>query len=226
MTNNKQPCRAIAFFDVDETLIHCKSMFSFLEFCLVETLGEAAGGSVHADYLQQLKLARQSMTREDVNRRFYRFFDGWKLSALHEIGELWFKETNSDKFFIREISQRFLVHKENGDETILLSGSADFILAPIKRHLEADNILAITLVKTGNDLTNGEINGVQTIGAGKAQALRMYLCSHSNPPTYIYGYGDHESDLAFLKLCDAGHVVAPTGIAPLWAEGLHILHYQ
>ena len=61
-----------AFFDVDETLVSDKSMFSFLAFYLRER-GEPP--SVYDRLTGELhRWARQGTPRESVNRAYYRIY--------------------------------------------------------------------------------------------------------------------------------------------------------
>lgn len=209
-----------AVFDVDETLIDCKSMFSFLEYALKERVGEAAGSRDYRAALGKLQTARQSQMREAVNRLFYRMFAGWSLDHLALLAEGWFAFGRARSFYVPEVLERFRQHQVDGHQTVLLSGSATFIIAPIARHLGATHTLAVDLVRLADGTTNGQIDGLQTIGAGKATALRRLIENHGLAVRLV-GYGDHASDLPFLSMCDEAYCVVSAGEPfPEWASNL------
>jgi HAD superfamily hydrolase (TIGR01490 family) len=210
--------RSVAVFDLDETLIRCKSMFSFLEFAFSTT---ETGKQSHLAALAALKVARKNQSREEVNRQFWRLFAGWHLNRLDTLAEDWFASLVQTNPFYPEVLARFRLHQAEGHQTVLLSGSADFIIAPIARLLAPDAVLAIHLIAMPNGTTNGEIEGVQTIGQGKAVALERFLAEGPRGRS-VYGYGDHASDLPFLRLCDPAYCVLPTTEPlPGWALGLN-----
>ena len=197
----------IAVFDVDETLISFKSMFSYLKFAYNHRYG-ADGAAKYAAAMDAINIARQTRSREDVNRDFYRLFAGWGIDELQAIASDWFHALDRQTLFIPEALSRYESHVEAGDTTVLLTGSASFIVAPIAQLLFADAVLSINLKILPDHTTSGEISGIQTIGQGKADALTAYV--GANSAASIIGYGDHESDLPFLKLCDQAYVVTPS----------------
>ncbi len=213
----------IAVFDVDETLIRCKSMFSFLDYALAAKMGAAEGRRAYSALQAAIQQARASLPREAVNRQFYKAFAGWNMEELRALAIAWFRDHKSPDFYIPEALARFRFHQQQGHRTLLLSGSATFILAPIAQDLRADDMLAIALRHQASGMTDGEIEGSQTIGMGKAEALMRYLGQFDSAP-HLVGYGDHESDLPFLNLCDRGYVVLPAQAPwPTWAKGLEPL---
>lgn len=213
--------QTFAVFDVDETLIRCKSMFSFLAFALIERDGAARGRRTYEKIREELQVARRDLARNEVNRLFYSHFAGWDLPQLEAQAGRWFAQARSAAdFYYAETCARLRRHREAGHTTILLSGSAHFIIAPIATDLGADEVLAINLKRRPDGTTSGQIDGVQTIGEGKAQALRARL-DRGTPAPLVYGYGDHESDLPFLRLCDHAYcVTVEDGAVPEWAAGL------
>jgi len=214
----------IAVFDVDETLITCKSMFSFLAFAFRQRYGPEGEARCRAA-LEGLQAARLNLPREEVNRAYYRLFAGWRMEDLRASASAWFLSLDRKSLFIPETLSRYETHVEAGDTTVLLTGSAGFIVAPIAQLLGADVVLAIELAVDPDGITSGEIAGIQTIGQGKAQALCAYFCLEK--PLETVGYGDHESDLAFLELCDQAFVVtAADRPTPDWAARLNRLDFR
>jgi len=211
----------VAVFDVDETLIRCKSMFSFLEFAFTETMGAAEGRRTLSLVLDELREARIKLPREAVNRQFYRALAGWNLCDLEKLAFDWFNGHRKHDLYFPETLARLRWHQSQGHKTVLLSGSARFIIKPIAADLSVDETLAITLNVCSDGTTDGEIDGIQTIGQGKADALIRYLARFDHSPELI-GFGDHESDLPFLRICDQRFVIVRRGAdLPNWADGLN-----
>jgi len=215
--------RNLAIFDVDETLIGCKSMFDFLQFSLRRTLGRDAGGAVFIQLMEDLQRARETAPREAVNRLFYRNLEGWRMTDLEQLADQWFQYrlTHKDPFFLSAPLAALRQHQADGDEVLLISGSARFILAPVARHLGVQNIQAVDLELAEDSVSvTGAIAGLQTIGEGKAVALNRFLETLSYQPGEVIGYGDHESDLPFLRECGRQRVVITSETPPRWTLGL------
>ena len=211
---------SLAVFDVDETLIGCKSMFSFLEFAFREVAGDIGGAQAYRAALYELQTARETEPREVVNRLFYRNFSRWSLNQLAELSQEWFAQSKARSFYVPEVLNRFRQHQAQGHETVLLSGSASFIVAPIADDLGATGLLAIVLRRLPDGTTDGQIEGIQTIGEGKAAALRNLIQSRG-PYARTIGYGDHQSDLPFLVICDEAYCVhAADRPGPAWAGAI------
>ena len=216
----------IAVFDVDETLIPIKSMFSFLEFAMKAKMGSAAGEEAYALFCAEIGKYKRSLPRETVNRLFYRVFKGWAYTDLEKLVEQWWDHIQPQNRWIPEVVSTLRDHQNAGHPIVLLSGSADFILKPISKALAVDATLAITLGKMHDGLCDGEILGIQTIGQGKQEALAQFECL-AEIDAKIVGYGDHESDLAFLLYCDEAHlVVRQHSEEPDWSRGLSILRVR
>lgn len=210
-----------AVFDVDETLIRCKSMFAFLNFCYSEMLGAEAGGAVYIEFTEQLFALAERVPRNDVNRAFYRVFKGWRRATVDRLAQDWFAQELALGLWYDETLAALRRHQQQGDKIVLLSGSADFILAPLASWLKVDHLLAIHIEQTPGGILSGEIAGIQTIGAGKCEALEQLLAGCPANPV-LHGYGDHESDLPFLARCDHRTVVLSDPAqrqAPAWSQG-------
>ncbi|MCZ0980733.1 hypothetical protein O1L60_21895 [Streptomyces diastatochromogenes] len=86
------PARA-AFFDVDETLITCKSMA-----CLIARYwghGEVAARRLAAVRGSLQRQIREGVPREQVNRSFFRFLTGSHLDDLEACGREWYEKARA-----------------------------------------------------------------------------------------------------------------------------------
>jgi len=187
----------VAFFDVDETLITVKSMFAFLEHWLRE---RGDDGSAYSRLLGALRRASDDGTpREEVNRSYYRTFRGVPLVELEESGRRWYREFESTAApYYADTLAALRDHRDAGAAIVLLSGSFGPALGPIGEAVGADRIVASRPVADGQGVLTGEVERPM-IGQAKAEAVTSVLDELGVDTGNSYGYGDHDSDLAFLE---------------------------
>jgi HAD superfamily hydrolase (TIGR01490 family) len=198
-----------AFFDVDETLIDLKSMFSFRAYYYRHRLGNLRGQL--ANWLAQRRLQqllKQGRDRSYVNRAFYREFRGHSPADMAECARRWFAEASSQpSFYIKPVLNALQRHRANGIEPVFVSGSSLEILQPLADALGVRHLLVNRLAVEHGRFT-GEILPPQTIGQGKRDAIEAFLNQHGAQGADCYGYGDHASDLALLEAIGHPNVVA------------------
>lgn len=73
------------------------------------------------------------------------------------------------------------------------------LLAPLATELGVAHCLCTSLVLDGQGRLTGAIGQPQTIGRGKAEALRFFLRQHGVSAHDCYAYGDDLSDLPMLE---------------------------
>ncbi|MCU1646992.1 MAG: MmfP [Nocardia sp.] len=188
---------AAAFFDVDETLITVKSMFAFQRFWLAE---HGDDGTEYARLSGEVKeRAAAGVPREEVNRHYYRAYRGVPAADLAAAGRRWFAAfTAEGAAYYTDAVETLCAHRDSGVVTVLLSGSFAAPLAPVAAALGADHLIATNLVADENGVLTGEIERPM-IGPGKADAVVRFLLAQGISVENTYGYGDHASDLPFLR---------------------------
>ncbi|MBA5636434.1 HAD family hydrolase [Duganella sp. LX20W] len=198
-----------AFFDVDETLIDQKSMFTFRAFYLRERLGPVRGAL--ADWLAQRRLRallRQGRERNEVNRAYYRAFRGHEQRALAASARRWFAQASTQPgFYIAPVLRALRRHQADGVQPVFVSGSALEIIQPLADALGVQHLLVNRMAVEQGRYT-GELLAPQTIGAGKRVAVDAFLAAHGASGEQCYGYGDHLSDLPLLEAVGHPTVVA------------------
>ncbi|WP_455358808.1 HAD family hydrolase [Streptomyces sp. SYSU K21746] len=201
----------IAFFDVDETLIDIKSMFSFLEFHLADPdRYRAAEGEL-------TRAARAGVPREETNRAYYRNYAGAELEDVAESGRRWFaRERQRDGFLHRDVVRELCRLQAEGYQVALVSGSFRACLDPIAKHLGADHVLCSEPEVAAGRYT-GEVRTAM-IGAAKAAAARALMNRSGARSERCVAYGDHASDLPLLTCVGGAGVV---GDDPVLAEHAH-----
>jgi len=99
-------------------------------------------------------------------------------------------------------------HRAQGHLTVLLSGSLDFVLAPLQRDLGADHLIATHLEERGGRFT-GRITGTWPYGDTKALLINHFAQAHGVDFAASYAYADHHSDEAVLALFGNPVVINP-----------------
>ena len=193
-----------AFFDVDGTLINFNSMLSFLNYTFTAYYGNNEG-------IRRLKVYDRLVRSVDINNRqelnklYYRNFQGIEKPFIKMISDEWFKETFYDKgVFNKKCLAKLKQHQNDKHCVVFVSGGFFGTLDPLARYLNVEHILCVHPI-VDNGVLTGEIDhSMQTIGAGKAVAIRdfMKLYSNGSKDTLIscYAYGDHISDVDMLSM--------------------------
>jgi HAD superfamily hydrolase (TIGR01490 family) len=189
------------FSDVDETLIKFKSMLTFMQYFLFES-EYAQRNACHDkqnEFSQISLLAKNPKNnREILNRRFYQLFNGISTLELRQNANAWIEEKiRNDDLFVDGMFEEYQIHKRNGAQIVLVSGSFEDILSPIKEYVKADKLICSEL-----EVVNEVYTGVllkQVIGPGKWLGISDYLEGKSVDLSACYAYGDHESDLCFME---------------------------
>lgn len=202
---------SIAFFDVDETLINSKSMFSFLKFYLIKT-HPLSGNARFSIVWKLVKLmALIGVKRENINRLYYRIYAGESYQKLQKLGLEWYRSASTSKdFYLTNTVNRLKDLKNTGVHIVLVSGSFRPCLEPIAAYLGANAILCGEL-EVVNDQITGKMTQ-QAIGQHKSILSQKMMRELSVLPENCYAFGDHISDLDLLssvgnpvvvKNCDA-----------------------
>jgi phosphoserine phosphatase len=147
------------------------------------------------------RLDRRS--RAAFNRKFYRRYrdlsaDELRGDAADVLGG----------FILPRIQQaavrRIRAHRRRGDRVILLTGAADFLVAPL-RHL-GDELVAARLVERDGAFT-GELDQPPLTADGRAAFAAARAADHGVDMADCHAYGDAISDLPLLEAVGHPHAV-------------------
>jgi HAD superfamily hydrolase (TIGR01490 family) len=206
-----------AFFDVDGTLVQFKTMFSFQDYYyrhagLLPGLLGAARSARFAE--RRRRYERTGRPREDINRMYYRSFRGRRPRQVADAALRWYARTRAEveEFYFPAVVDALRRHQEAGDTVVFVSGSMVDILRPIAAELGVDELLA-TRVRVVAGRYTGDIIPPQTIGEGKATAVRAFLAARAADPADCWAYGDDRSDAPMLA--EVGNPVLVSGDADL-----------
>lgn len=206
-----QPKLRAAFFDVDNTLLNLKSMFSFQQYFYEHAAAPWGGDAgAYARFTAQLQAHPQRHDRLALNRCFYESYRGWRHADVLALAERWFAHiarTHGERLWIE--AALALARRLGGQGYLLVavSGSSHEVLAPVLRHLRFDACLATTLERDGAVYTGG-IVPPQVIGQGKADALHRFARERGIDLHDCVACGDHITDLPMLEAVGQSYVVA------------------
>lgn len=198
--------KRFAFFDVDETLIYEKSMFSIISE--INKKFPYINPVLIQSRLQ--KMRDEKLDRSIVNIAFYRELKGLLRSDVVYIAREYFnkKIKSRDEFIIRSVVTQLETYRLKGYYPVFVSGSATDFIFPLAEYLNVKYCLATELKLDADGKYTGEIAGGSMIGPGKREAIINFLSKYSVSPLSCAGFGDHLSDLDFLELIGEPHIVA------------------
>ncbi|MFD7873289.1 HAD family hydrolase [Streptomyces sp. NPDC059766] len=203
----------IAFFDVDETLVDIKSMFSFLEFHLADPDRYRAAEN------ELTSAARAGVPREETNRTYYRNYTGMEQAAVAASGRRWFaRELRREGFLHREAVRELRRLRAEGHRIALVSGSFRACLDPIAEQLGAEHVLCSDPEVVAGRYT-GEVRAAM-IGEAKATAARALMARSGARPEDCVAYGDHASDLPLLTCVGRAGIVGDDPVLAAHADRL------
>jgi len=198
-----------AFFDVDETLISIKSMLDFFSFWCDRQTETGLKQRFHSTFINA---CAEGQSREQLNRLYYSFFNQVLLRDLQVAGQEWFE----DRFkcdnppYIEPVVTQLRAHRNAGVVPVFVSGSMPPLIQPLAAELGVEHCLCTRLVMDAQGRLTGAIEEPQTIGHGKADALRSFLDEQGACAQDCYAYGDDISDLAMLEAVGMAVAVGAT----------------
>ena len=189
----------VAFFDVDETLINCKSMFDFQEYFLQKKYGRLGKLLFTLSWKVIQTLALMKVERVKINAFYYWLYKNQPYQSVLDIGESWYKHRKIQNEFFKDESLALMRNlRGDGFKIVFVSGSFQACLEPMRRDLDADEVLCAEL-----EILYGKITGrlsQRAIGEYKAELVREYLIKNQVNSNNCYAVGDHISDLDMLSM--------------------------
>ncbi len=194
--------REIALFDLDETIISCKSMLEVMRhYYINEAESVVQGQRRYQDLLDDLAIYDRyvSYDRQALNRYFYQKFQGINVESMQAICVEWFQQKGIS-LLNDSVFAAMQHHQENNREIIIVSGSFTQCVQPIAEFLNISQLICAELL-INEGLFTGELLNDPVIGNGKSQAiLQRFQDDYSINLNGSFAYGDHISDLPMLTL--------------------------
>lgn len=192
---------AIAFLDVDETLLAINSMGALL------VAHQGARGRSPAQVgalVARLRALDVGGDRGAVSRAYFATFAGVRAADLRAFGERWFAGLAADGFH-RGVAREVATARSQGTALVLVSGGPAATVAPVARAVGADAWFATEQEQRDGVLTGA--SGEALVGEHKARVVRRVLRERGVRAEECVAYGDHASDLAMLEAVGSGVVV-------------------
>lgn len=195
-----------AFFDMDDTLISVKSMFSFQQFWFSRFPNAAAEKRFHDDMALR---HHKDASWEDLNRLYYSHFEGRRVDEVFACAVQWFQHcrANNQHFFHTAIVNILRSHQDRGHHVVLVSGSFPAVIAPVADALGVSQIFSTCLEEREGHYT-GNLIGEPAIGEGKAVLIQTYAQQNGITLSDCYAYGDDISDAPMLNCVGHPQVVS------------------
>jgi HAD superfamily hydrolase (TIGR01490 family) len=202
--NGRSTPRA-AFYDLDGTLVDLNlvhiALYVFANLAeWSNRLGYLASFAVKAP---QLYLAEQN-DRRVLNVVLFESFKGVSRDRLAELGEEYCERVLMDHLYPQGLDL-IDANRRAGLDPVLVTGSPDFVIAPLARRLGIDNWVANRMAFNRGRATGRLIPPI-IAGEEKADWCERYASEHNLDLADCWGYADSIHDLAFLAAL--GHPVA------------------
>ena len=219
--------RRAAFYDLDGTLVDLN-----LVHAAIYTLANVGEWSGRVSYLLGFAAripriyAAEQRDRRLLNTVVFEAFKGVSRDRLLSIGEEYCERIVIGRLFPRAL-ELIEANRSGGIEPVLVTGSPDFIVAPLARHLGVADFAANRFVFSRGRST-GRLAEPVMAGEEKAAWCAEYAVARNINLADCWGYADSHYDLAFLA--ELGHPVAVNPDRRLRAAALSrewpVIHFE
>ena len=202
---DKSTAKGVAFYDLDGTLVDLNLVHAAL--FVLGNLGEWSGRLRYllsfVARLPRLYMAEKS-DRRLLNEMLFEAFKGVSRDRLMTLGEEYCERVLLPSLYV-QAREMVEANRAIGLDAVLVSGSPDFIIAPLAQRLEIRDFAANRLVFKGG-LATGRLHAPVMAGEDKAKWCEAYAASCRISLDSCWGYADSYYDLPFLAVL--GHPVA------------------
>jgi HAD superfamily hydrolase (TIGR01490 family) len=214
------PGRGAAFFDADGTLMQTHIGMYFMRLAtqgmspLRRALWMAAAAPRAIGYL-----FLDQINRGHFNRVFYQNYRRITPADARAQAEAICAEVMVPRLFPAAL-ERVAEHRARGEPVVIVTGSLDFLMAPLARRLGASAVLAAVLAEEGDRYT-GDLRGAPVSGPEKARLAREWARERVIDLEASTAYGDSTADLELLRLVGNPVAVNPSPKLRRIAEAAH-----
>jgi HAD superfamily hydrolase (TIGR01490 family) len=197
-----------AFYDVDGTLVstnivHAYTYYAFNRGSVLGTAGRVLRLAAKAP----LFWASDKINRKVFNELFYKEYAGLTEDRLRLLADELFEDVLQDAIFPGAYDL-IAEARDSGCQIVLVTGALDFTMAPLARHLKADDLIA-NKMQFVNNVATGKVKPPLLEGAHKAKVIRDYCVKHDLALDQSHAYTDSMSDYPMLAV-----VGRPTAVNP------------
>jgi HAD superfamily hydrolase (TIGR01490 family) len=200
--------RGAAFFDLDGTLVKTNIVHHFAYYARNQpSLAQSLFKTARTALSLPLFFVSDKVSRKAFNKLFYGYYEGESEDRLVVLSEELFEDVLKPAIFDKT-PDLLDEARRAGLKTVLITGSLDFTVRPLVRHLGIDDFIANTL-EFENGYATGVLGKPFVAGATKAQLIRDYAKEHDIDLDKSFAYSDSYSDYPMLAV--VGH---PTAVNP------------
>jgi HAD superfamily hydrolase (TIGR01490 family) len=202
--------QAAAFYDMDGTLVSTNLVHSYLfttssEPSIARTIVKTADALIKVPAF----FAVDQLSRVAFNKMLFAGYKGEYEDRLIELSEEHFDRVLKPNIFPGAY-ELIATGRKKGLRQVIVSGSLDFMVAPLARHLGIDDLIANRL-EFRKGVATGELIRPILAGANKARFLQEYAERHDIDLLQSYGFSDSYSDYPMLAV-----VGRPAAVNPDW----------
>jgi len=200
--------KAAAFFDMDGTLVSTNLVHSFLFLVMNEP---SIPSSVVKTISGIAKIPAFAMvdrvSRTAFNEMLFSSLKGVYEDNLLEIADEHFERVLKPAIFpgARELVDS---GKKRGLRQVIVSGSLDFLVAPLARHLGIEDAITNRL-EMDQGVATGRLRKPIVASAAKARFIQEYAREHDVDLLESYAFSDSYSDYAMLAVVGRPAAVNP-----------------
>lgn len=196
-----------ALFDFDETLLAINS--SGIGFKVLKD-GGYLSRSFMLKMIFSMMLSKAGIIDEKrMAKTFLTFYKGRELKPFIDSAQGFYEEYLHPNLS-PEVTERLRWHQGQGHITVLVTGSIDYYLKPVKEALGIDHLLCTYLEVDTNGLLTGRSRGPICVGEEKVTLANQLAESQDIDLSRSYAYGNSELDIPMLHLVGHPVVVNPT----------------
>lgn len=201
---------AASYFDVDGTLIRTNLLQPTIWYMLNQG-GPARSLSKlgRAVFSAPLLALSEWRDRRAFNEQLYALYEGMTEDRLLLLADEVFEKVIEPGIYpgAKELVQAC---RDRGHKTVLVSGSLDFLVQRLAKHLNADEVIANRLEFRGVK-TTGKLLPPVVAGPAKAKILRDHAKANGFSLDECFAYSDSLSDVPMLSVVGHPTVVHPDG---------------
>lgn len=199
--------RAVAFFDLDKTIIATSSAFAygkeFLNSGLITPVEALQMSMAKATYMFSGHSSEQMDATKD---QLAQMVTGWEVAQVKEIAAQTMAMVVTPTIYA-EARDLIKEHQLKGHDVVIISASARELVEPIAKELGIHNVVATELAKEDGKYT-GEVT-FYCKGAAKAEAIHNLTERYGYDPKRSYAYSDSATDIPMLEAVANPVVVNP-----------------
>lgn len=197
-----------AFFDVDGTL--CDTTIAhYFRYFMLRRLSPLRAHLWYAGFLAKCGyyMLLDRVDRERVNVLFYRNYAGLPVAEIKAQAEECERAVSLPRWY-DDSSKCVSENRSAGRRVVLVTGSLDFVVAPLAKRIGGADVLAAKLIESGGRFT-GRLEGRPLCGTRKADLMREYAETNNIDLAQSHAYGDSIADLPMLETVGHANVVNP-----------------